>query len=183
MQNDFSHMINAVMKNLDWEMVLGVHKMFNKGVGCEPMIIPGVKRKPYSEELTIKDLKHELKSLLKMVISKGSSEVNYGLWIISWYNSEDEKYIEFEDEEGEFEEDGIEFQPWFPTKLSVVLAPQIINVVENVQYVEDTTQPEQTPENLEHMLAEAIKKEDYELANKLKDVISHKSKTKNKEDK
>ncbi len=173
------------MRNLDWDMILGVYKMFNKGVGCESMIIPGVKRKPNADDLTVKDIKHELKSLIKLVMTKGSGEINYGLWIINWYNSDEEGMIEFLDEENEeFDEqdEEIEFEPWFPTKLQVILAPQIISVIENMQAIEETTHIPSTT-SLDNMLEEAIKKEDYELANKLKAVISHKTKNKNKEDK
>jgi hypothetical protein len=185
MRNDYNHLINEVMKSLDWEMILGVHKMFKKGIGCEPLIIPGVKRKPNPEEITVKDLKNELKLLIQFVIEKGSGEINYGLWYVSWYNNEDERYIDYpEDEEDELTEEELsEFQPWFPTKLQVVLAPQRIAVMDSATPLSESVPSVQSaPVTLENMLEDAIKKEDYELANKLKDVIAYQDKNK-KEDK
>lgn len=189
MKNNYNHLVNEIIKNLDWEMILGVHKMFKKGVGCEPMIIPGVKRISDPELVTVKDLKNELKSIIKFTISKGSGELNYGLWYISWYNSEDERYLDFpeEDEEGydEREEEMEEFESWFPTKLQVVLAPQKMAVIDATPPSAYSKDPEvqSIPVALENMLEEAIKKEDYELANKLKAVISHQDKNKKSGDK
>lgn len=173
------------MKNLDWDMVLGVHKMFKKGVGCEPMIIPGVKRIPDPELLTIKDLKNELKLLLKSLIEKGSGEMNYGLWYISWYNNEDEQFLDFSDEDEIDEEEMENYQTWFPTKLQVVLAPQRMAVVDSrpPSNIPSGQGVQTIPVALDNMLEEAIKKEDYELANKVKAVIAHQEKSKKPEDK
>lgn len=186
MQNNYNHLVNEVMKNLDWDMVLGVHKMFKKGVGCEPMIIPGVKRVADPELVTIKDLKNELKLLLKSMIERGSGEMNYGLWYISWYNNEDEQFLDFSDEEDFEDEEGMEnYQTWFPTKLQVVLAPQKMAVVDArpPSSVPSPQSVQSIPVALENMLEEAIKKEDYELANKVKAVIAHQDKIKKTGDK
>lgn len=186
MQNNYNHLVNEVLRNLDWDMVLGVHKMFKKGVGCEPMIIPGVKRIPDTELVTIKDLKNELKLLMKSIIDKGSGEMNYGLWYVSWYNNEDEQFLDFSDEENaQDEEDMEDYQTWFPTKLQVVLAPQRMAVVDNrpPSSISSGQEVQVIPVALENMLEDAIKKEDYELANKVKAVIAHQDKTKKPGDK
>jgi hypothetical protein len=190
MQNNYNHLVNEIIKNLDWDMVLGVHRMFKKGVGCEPMIIPGVKRISDPEVVTIKDLKNELRSIIKHTIAKGSGELNYGLWYISWYNSEDERFLDYPDdseeyEDGEDENDMEDYQSWFPTKLQVVLAPQKMAIVDATppSSVLNSSSIQTIPVALENMLEDAIKKEDYELANKLKAVISHQDKNKKTGDK
>jgi hypothetical protein len=177
MQNSYNHLINEVLKNLDWDMVLGVHRMFKKGVGCEPHVIPGVKRIDDPEKITVKDLKNELKNVLKFIISRGSGEFNYGLWYVSWYDNDDDSYFEFEEEE-EFDEENPDLQSWFPTKLQVVLAPQKMAVVDLSPPSYHTPNVQTSPVALEKMLDDAIKKEDYELANKLKEVIAHQEKEK-----
>ena len=185
MAHKYTHLVNGVIKNLDWDSILLVHKSFNKGVGCEATIIPGVKRKPYSEELTIKDIKQELRAVLNFVIERGSGELNYGLWLINWYNADEEEFMDlgdddFEDDENDQEEhdEFNDVETWFPTKLQVILSPQRISIMD---YSSERFEVDMNPnfKSLDIMLEEAIGNEDYELANKLKAVISHKSKDKN----
>ena len=62
MKAEHSKLMDKVVQNLDWDSILAVHKVFKMGVGEGNEIIPGLKRKPYSESLSKTDLKNELKT-------------------------------------------------------------------------------------------------------------------------
>jgi hypothetical protein len=59
MKTEHSKLMDKVVQNLDWDSILAVHKVFKMGVGEGNEIIPGLKRKPYSDSLSKTDLKNE----------------------------------------------------------------------------------------------------------------------------
>ncbi len=173
MKAEHSKLMDKVIQNLDWDSILAVHKVFKMGVGEGNEIIPGLKRKPFSDSLTKNDLKNELKSLIKHAIENHVPQISYGHWIIYWVSEEwDVDFTEDIDEE-DLEEEGLAFL--MDPQLEVIYSPQRINLRgefsnpegEKKEYV-----------NLEDMLEKAIKNEDYELATKIKDLIKNQNKEK-----
>ncbi len=166
-------MLDRVIQNLDWESILAVHRVFKMGVGEANVIIPGLKRKPFSESLSKTDLKNELKTLIKHAIENHIPQITYGHWIIYWVSDEwDSDFSEDADDE-ELEDE--EFYFVMEPQLEVIYSPQRINLRGEI------TNPQESPKefvNLEDMLEKAIRNEDYELATKIRDLIKNQNKEK-----
>ena len=52
MRKDFRKLIEKVIQNLDWDTIFEIHKAFKFGIGEGSEVIPGLKRKIFSEDLT-----------------------------------------------------------------------------------------------------------------------------------
>jgi hypothetical protein len=106
MRKDFTRLIEKLVQSLDWDTIFGVHKTFKFGIGEGSEVIPGLKRKIYSESLTKNDVKNELKALLRFVVNNDISKFSYGPWMIFWFNQDwDIIFEEDENLEGDLEFD------------------------------------------------------------------------------
>lgn len=173
MKAEHSKLMDKVVQNLDWDSILAVHKVFKMGVGEGNEIIPGLKRKPYSESLSKTDLKNELKTLIKHAIGNHVPQISYGHWIIYWVS--DEWDVDFDEEIGEEELDDEEFAFVMEPQLEVIYSPQRINLRGEFSAPEGD---KKEYVNLEDMLEKAIKNEEYELATKIRDLIKNQNKEK-----
>ncbi len=172
MHKDFQKLIDKLVQSLDWESIYTIHKAFKFGVGEGSEVIPGLKRKIYSDSLTKTDLKNELKTLLKFVIENDQNKMVYGQWMIFWFNQEWEIIDEQEmrEEMGDDEDIEIEF---FATesRLEVIYSPQRICLTINVNSGEVPVAAKSDYSALQTMLDKALAKEDYELAQKLQEIL------------
>lgn len=169
MRQDFRKLIDKVVQSLDWDTIFEIHKTFKFGVGEGSEVIPGLKRKIYSEELTKNDVKNELKALLRFVINNDISKFSYGPWMMLWFNQDWD--IIFEDPEMDemTEAEMDEFK--VDSRLEVIFAPQRICLTVDAK-------PEQKGDELSNeemiltkMLKKALKSENYELAGKIQEVL------------
>jgi hypothetical protein len=144
------------------------------GVGEGNTIVPGIKRKPFSDRLTKNDIKGELKILLKHVVEGGINEINYGPWIVIWSDGDWEYSDELEENEEEYGTEEVD-DSVVSSRLEVIYAPQRIALIIN-SYREEITEEEEDSVMLEVMMQKAIDKEDYELASKFKDILKHQNK-------
>jgi hypothetical protein len=177
MRKEHQNLIEKLVQSLDWNTIFEIHKTFKFGVGVGSEIIPGLKRKVFSESLTKTDLKNELRSLIKFVIENDHPKLIYGQWMIFWFNQEwdidisMEKYVDFE------EEDDLEDYV-FDSRIEVFYAPQRIAITTNLEFSEETKkESEFSP--IETMLEKAISAENYELASKLREVLKYKNPNQN----
>ena len=171
-------LVDKLIQSLDWDTIFEIHKTFRFGVGEGSEIIPGLKRKVFSDSLTKTDIKNELKTLLKFAIENDQPKVIYGQWMIFWFNQDwdieipMEKYIEFEEDE-----DLEEFS--FDSRLEVFYAPQRIAITANLGSEGNTMNPDSDFSTIESMLEKALRSENYELASKLREVLNHKNPNEN----
>lgn len=175
-------LVEKVIASLDWDSIYEVSKCFKHGIGEGTSAIPGVRRKSFSDGITKTDLKNELKCLLKYIIENDVAELAHGYWLIVWNNAEwSEEHINdikkrLEEEASEGEKFNIiwdEFE--MESTLEVIYSPQRVCVVENSK--KDRIESEDSDKiKLENMLEKALKNEQYELASKLKEVLSFQNK-------
>ena len=175
MRKDFQKLIEKVIQSLDWDTIYEVNKVFKFGVGGGSEVIPGLKRKPYSDSLTKNDVKNELKFLLRFVISNDISKFVYGQWMIFWFNQDWD--LIWEDEEGEAIEEGEEEEYKVDSRLEVFYAPQRISLTIDAS-PEDPKDPNFADSViLNAMLQKALASENYELAGKLQELLDLKKST------
>lgn len=172
MKKEHSKLMERVLQSLDWDSIFEVNKVLKIGTGMGSEIIPGVKKKPFGESLTKGDFKSELRALIKHSIENHIPQLNYGNWIIYWVSDDwdiDVHYpeeLDDDDIEGEEDEDVIfTLEP----QLEIIFAPQRISLVGEI-----SNPPVEGKEyvNLEEILQKAIQNEDYEMASKIRDLIS-----------
>lgn len=177
MRKEHSKLIDKIISSLDWDSIFDVYKSFKMGIGEGSNVIPGIKRKPFSDSLSKNDVKGELKAILKQVIDGDISDITYGPWIINWDNGdwepvEDELEEDIEDQDEENTED----YNLVNSRLEVIYAPQrialIINILKDDHPEEDLTDTYL----IEGLMQKAIKNEDYELASKFRDILKHQDK-------
>ena len=68
MRKEHSKLIEKIVKSLDWDSIFEVYRAFKMGVGEGSTVIPGIKRKAFSDSLTREDIKNELKIILKHIV-------------------------------------------------------------------------------------------------------------------
>jgi hypothetical protein len=172
MNKDFQKLIDKLVQSLDWDSIYTIHKAFKFGVGEGSEVIPGLKRKVFSEILSKNDVKNELKTLLKFVIENDLNKMVYGQWMIFWINQEwdllDEE--EMRQEMGEDEDIEIEFVT-AESRLEVIYAPQRICLTVDINSGQVPTATKSDYSALQSMLDKALAKEDYELAQKLQEIL------------
>jgi hypothetical protein len=175
MSKDFQKLLDKLIQSLDWDSILTVHKSFKIGVGEGSEVIPGLKRKPFSETLSKNDIKNELKILCKFVIENDVSKFLYGPWMIFWVNQNweildlNEMLEEMAEEDMDEEETESIGQE---SRLEVIYAPQRISLTIDLgsdQNIGMSTNSDHS--TLQKMLDKALAKEDYELAQKLQDIL------------
>jgi len=172
MKKEHSKLMEKVIQSLDWNSIYEINKVLGIGTGMGSEVIPGIKKKPFGDSLSKSDFKSELKALIKHAIKNHIPQMNYGNWIIYWVSDEwdiDLHYPdEMDDEDMEDEEeDGTVF--YMEPQLEIIFAPQRISLVGEISEV---LEEQNGSVNLEEMLEKAIQKEDYELASKIRDLIS-----------
>ena len=173
MNKNFQKLVDKVIQNLDWDSILTIHQAFKTGIGQGSEVIPGLKRKNFDETLSKNDLKGELKTLLKFVIDNDYQQYSYGHWVISWFNQEwqQEEIVEIKNE---MEEDGEELEfEFFPqdSKLEVIYAPQRICLTTNITTEEAPASVQTENFALQIMLDKALAQENYEIAQKLQEIL------------
>lgn len=172
MRADFKKLIDKIISNLDWDSIYEIHKTFKLGVGEGSEVIPGLKRKVYSDKLTKNDVRAELRTLLRFVVDNDISKLVYGQWMIFWFNQDWEIIYDKQDGEDMEEDDEIDDLDdiKMDSRLEVVYSPQRICLTVNAG-------PQKDPKDrtelgiLSEMMKNAIKKENYELAKKIKDIL------------
>lgn len=88
MKKPNNKLIDKVISSLDWDSIIEVNKCFKIGVGEGTSVIPGIKRKVFTDTLNKNDIKSELKVLLNYAIDNDIAELFYGPWMIFWVNGE-----------------------------------------------------------------------------------------------
>lgn len=171
MKKEHSKLMDKVLQSLDWDSILEINKVLKLGTGTGNEIIPGVKKKPFSESITKNDYRNELKALIKHAIENHVPQMSYGNWIIYWVSDEWDIEVNYSEELDDDEIEGMdpeEYRFVMEPQIEVIFSPQRINLVG------EASQPEGEKEfvNLEEMLERAIKNEEYELATKIRDLIS-----------
>ena len=172
MKKEHSKLMEKVLQSLDWDTILEINKVLKVGTGTGSEIFPGLKKKNFSEDLTKNDFKAELRALLKHVIENHIPQISYGNWIIYWISDDWDVEITYPQE---MDDDAIEDigddETFFAMEpqLEVIYSPQRITLKGEIS---DPTSEGKEYVNLEEMLEKAVKNEDYELATKIRDLIS-----------
>jgi hypothetical protein len=168
-------LVDKVIASLDWDSIFEVNKCFKIGVGEGTSVIPGIKRKVFGDALTKNDIKGELKTLLRYVIENDIAELFYGPWLIFWTNGD---WINFEldmDDEDDipetFGDPNNEVEIAFDSTLEVIYSPQRIMVAGNSPQ-QDLIKDDSDTLKLETMLKKALLSENYEIANKIKELLA-----------
>jgi hypothetical protein len=170
-------LIDKIITSLDWDSILEVNKCFKLGVGEGSSVVPGIKRKVFSESLTKNDIKTELKTLLKYVVANDVAEMFYGPWMIFWVNGDWIKLDLDKDEDDDdqpnnpFGEVNTEVVVSFDSTLEVIYSPQRITVAGNSHHNGGVSEDSDVT-RLETMLKKALDSENYELANKIKELLA-----------
>lgn len=168
MRNDFTKLIEKLVQSLDWDTIFGVHRTFKFGIGEGSEVIPGIKRKIYSESLTKNDVRNELKALLRFVINNDVSKFSYGPWMIFWFNQDWD--ISFEEDGEDFNEDEMD-DFIVNSRLEVLFSPQRICLSINAKSEEADDELSNEAAVLTKMLKKALDSENYELAGKIQEVL------------
>jgi hypothetical protein len=172
MKKEHSKLMEKVLQSFDWDSILEINKVLKVGTGMGSEIIPGVKKKPFSEKITKGDFKSELRALIKHAVEKHIPQLNYGNWIIYWVSDDWDVEINYPQEMDDEDIEGMEEEETYfvmEPHLEVIYSPQRISLAGEIS--EDIGE-EKEYVNLEEMLDKAIKNEDYELATKIRDLIS-----------
>ena len=177
MRKEHSKLIDKVISSLDWDSIFDVYKAFKMGIGEGSNVIPGIKRKPFSDSLTKNDIKGELKTVLKQVIDGDISDIIYGPWIINWDNGDWEPIEDEVDEDTDGQEaENIEDDNIVNSRLEVIYAPQRIALIINSLKDEHPEEELNDSYLIESLMQKAIKNEDYELASKFRDILKYQDK-------
>ena len=174
MKKPNNKLIDKVISSLDWNCIIEVNRCFKIGVGEGTSVIPGIKRKIFSDSLNKNDIKSELKILLNYAIDNDLAELFYGPWMIFWVNGEwiEIKLNDDEDYNEPINGDvkaGLDVN--FDSSLEVIYSPQRIHVVGNPNK-NGVPSSESDSIRLEEMLKKALASENYELATKIKDLLA-----------
>jgi hypothetical protein len=169
--------VDKIISGMNWDSILQVNRFFNLGTGEGIDIIPGIKRKPFSDKLTKNDLKNELKTLIKHVLDNNIAEFSYGPWLIFWMDSnwvsfqlDDSQDYDEEDEGGNEESNDIQLS--IDSTLEVIYSPQRMFISFPPDKESEENREMTDIAHLEIMLEKALKSEKYELASKIKDLIT-----------
>ena len=137
-------LIQDVIKSLNWNRISYFHRVF--GIKWQFQEKEGAIEERFP---TTSDLKEELKTLLNYVISKNTPVLEYGSWIIFWTNEETSRK---QGSEG--------------ARLEAIFS------LENAISIDSSTEDKNAIEDIRFSLEEAIAREDYEKAAKLRDRIA-----------
>lgn len=146
MKTNHEKMIQEVVKTINWNRIKYFHQVFGIKWQFEEKDGHMVERFP-----TISELKEELRSLLKFAITKNTRTLDYGNWLIFWTD------------ENASEKEGLS-----SARLEAIFSLEETFVIDNNEG--------DAVKVLEDKLAEAVKKERYEEAARLREKISEKKK-------
>lgn len=146
MKTNHEKMIQEVVKTINWNRIKYFHQVFGIKWQFEEKDGHVVERFP-----TISELKEELRSLLKFAITKNTRTLDYGNWLIFWTD------------EAAAEREGLS-----SARLEAIFSLEETFVIDNNE--------DDAVKVLENKLEEAVKKERYEEAARLRDRISEKKK-------
>lgn len=178
MKDNHKKLLNSLIKTIDWDSLLKVQKSFNLGIGTGNFAVPGLKRKNPNSDITIRDLKNELRSLIKYMIENDVPQMQYSYWHIFWTNEEWEFNLDMgiippeEDEFDEMEEmeDELgEVDITIKARLEVLYCPQRIMLMDGT--ISEKNEDPIDIEKLENALSKAILTENYERAAEIRDLI------------
>lgn len=142
MKTNHEKMIQEVLKTINWNRIKYFHQVFGIKWQFDEKDGQVIERFP-----TISELRDELRSLLKFAINKNTRNLDYGNWLIYWTDEEAAQ------KEG----------------LSSARLEAIFSLEET--FVIDNDGEDDAMKILESKLDDAIKKEKYEEAAKIRDRI------------
>lgn len=172
MKKEHSKLMEKVLQSLDWDTILEINKVLKVGTGMGSEVFPGIKKKNFSESLTKNDFKAELRALIKYAIENHVPQVSYGNWMIYWISDDWDVEVTYPQEMDDDAIEDLQNEDTFfvmEPQLEVIYSPQRISLKGEIS---DPTSEGKGYVNLEEMLEKAVKNEDYELATKIRDLIS-----------
>ena len=143
MKSNHEKMIHEVVKTINWNRIKYFHQVFGIKWQFEEKEGHIIERFP-----TISELKEELKSLLKFAIEKNTRTLDYGNWLIFWTD-----------------EDAAEREGLTSARLEAIFSLEETFVI-------DSNSEEDAVKVLENKLEDAVKREKYEEAAKIRDKIN-----------
>jgi excinuclease UvrABC nuclease subunit len=143
MKSNHEKMIHEVVKTINWNRIKYFHQVFGIKWQFEEKEGHIVERFP-----TISELKEELKSLLKFAIEKNTRTLDYGNWLIFWTD-----------------EEAAEREGLTSARLEAIFSLEETFVI-------DSNSEEDAVKVLESKLEDAVKREKYEEAAKIRDKIN-----------
>jgi len=143
-------LVQDVIKSINWNRISYFHRAF--GIKWQFQEKEGYIAERFP---TISDLKEELRTLLRFSISKNTPVLEYGNWLILWTDEEASK------NQGS---DGVRLEAIFSLENSIAIDTQ--------------SQEKDSIEEIKAKMEEAVSKEQYEKAAKLRDRIQNLEKRK-----
>jgi len=143
MKNLHEKLVQDVVKSVNWARVKYFHHVF--GIKWQFQEKEGYVAERFP---TISELKEELKTLLKFAIAKNTPVLEYGNWLIMWT---DEDLAKKQGTEG--------------SRLEAIFS------LEDSIAIDSSAQEKESLDSIKQKLKEAVTKEDYEKAAKLRDRI------------
>jgi hypothetical protein len=165
---ELNRLVEKTIATLDWDTILEVNKSFKHGIGDGVTAIPGIKRKPFSDNISKNDIKNELKNLLKYVIENDVDELIYGYWMIFWSNAKNSEA--FLNEMMEDMDDELEGEIILNSTLEVIWSPQRTYIEYENSKESDSVNTEETV--LNSLLERSLSDENFELSAKIRDLIN-----------
>lgn len=143
MNKNYEKLVQDVVKAMDWQKIRYFHHVFGIKWQIEEKEGYVTERFP-----TVPDLKEELRTLMKFVIEKNTPVLSYGHWIILWKDEETSKKEGME---------GARLEAIFSLADSIA--------------IETPDEKNEMLDSIRKKMEEAITKEEYEKAAKLRDKI------------
>jgi hypothetical protein len=137
-------LVQEVVKSINWNRIKYFHHVF--GIKWQFQEKEGYIAERFP---TISDLKEELRTLLRFAMTKNTPVLEYGNWLILWTDEEQARKQGME---------GARLEAIFSLEDSIA--------------IDNSSQHAETIELAQEKLQEAISKEDYEKAAKLRDRIN-----------
>jgi hypothetical protein len=144
MNNLHEKLVQDVVKSINWNRIKYFHHVF--GIKWQFQEKEGYIAERFP---TVSDLKEELRTLLKFAVSKNTPVLEYGNWLILWT---DEDMAKKQGSEG--------------ARLEAIFS------LEDSIAIDTPEKNSEDVENLRDKLEEAVTKEDYEKAAKLRDRLA-----------
>ena len=168
-------LMERALDTINWDLVFKFYKLVGRTIGTESNQIPGIKKIEKGSKLAKENIREELSCLVSHVMENDISQFIYGPWEITWVNGEWEVEVEGDlkddDESGEKS-----FVPICESFLEIHFSPVVVSVKDIViENDSDRTESERSgisKKDLERELEKAVDEENFELASRLRDVIS-----------
>lgn len=173
------NLMTRVLDTINWDLIYKFYKLVDRKIGTETNQIPGIKKLEKGAKLAKENIREEVECLILYAMENDISNFVYGPWEITWVNGEWEVEIDPENNENSDNEDGEDkyFLPIGESLLEIHFSPLVVSAKEMV--IEESEEDESTEKNkritrkdLEKELEAAVSEENYELASRLRDLIS-----------